>query len=183
MRGLSYGSLADAAGKLPVPTKVAVKDPKQFRLIGTSPKRLDTPCKVNGTAGFGIDARRPGMVYAVLARCPVFGGKVASFDDSKAKAVPGVKQVVQISRGVAVIADNTWSAMEGRRALQVQFDEGKNANLSSASIRRIVCESGREARRGSAQRWRCRRSAWPAERKSSRPFTKRRIFRTLRWSR
>jgi len=134
---LSYGSLADAAGKLPVPAKVAVKDPKDFRLIGTSPKRLDTHLKVNGTAGFGLDARRPGMVYAVLQRCPVFGGKVASFDDTKAKAVPGVLQVVQISRGVAVIADNTWSAMEGRRALQVQYDEGKNANLSSASIREL----------------------------------------------
>ena len=134
---LSYGSLADAAGKLPAPAKVALKDPKDFHLIGTSPKRLDTPLKVNGTAGFGIDARRPGMVYAVLARCPVFGGKVASFDDTKAKAVPGVKQVVQISRGVAVIADNTWSAMEGRRALQVQYDEGKNANLNSASIREL----------------------------------------------
>jgi isoquinoline 1-oxidoreductase subunit beta len=133
----SYGSLADAAGKLPAPAKVAPKDPKDFHLIGTSPKRLDTPAKVNGTAGFGIDARRPGMLYAVVARCPVFGGKVASFDDSKTKAVPGVKQVVQISRGVAVVADNTWSAMEGRKALQVQFDEGKNANLSSASIREL----------------------------------------------
>ena len=134
---LSYGSLADAAGKLPVPAKVAVKDPKQFHLIGTSPKRLDTPGKVNGSAGFGIDARRPGMVYAVVARCPVFGGKVSSFDDTKAKAVPGVHQVVQISRGVAVVADNTWSAMEGRRALQVQYDEGKNANLNSAGIREL----------------------------------------------
>ena len=134
---LSYGSLADAAGKLPAPAKVAVKDPSQFHLIGTSPKRLDTPAKVNGSAGFGIDARRPGMVYAVVARCPVFGGKVASFDATKAKAVPGVQQVVQITRGVAVVADNTWSAMEGRKALQVQFDEGKNANLSSASIREM----------------------------------------------
>jgi len=133
----SYGSLAEAAGKLPAPAKVPVKDPKDFHLIGTSPKRLDTPLKVNGSAGFGIDARRPGMVYAVLARCPVFGGKVASFDDTKTKAVPGVIQVVQISNGVAVVADNTWSAMEGRRALQVQFDEGKNANLSSASIREL----------------------------------------------
>ena len=134
---LSYGSLADAAGKLPVPAKVALKDPKDFRLIGTSPKRLDTPSKVNGSAEFGIDARRPGMVYAVVARCPVFGGKVASFDATKAKAVPGVKDAVQISSGVAIIADSTWSAMEGRRALQVQFDEGKNANLSSASIREL----------------------------------------------
>jgi len=134
---LSFGSLADAAGKLPAPAKVALKDPKDFRLIGTSPRRLDTPSKVNGTAAFGLDARRPGMVYAVVARCPVFGGKVASFDDTKTKAVPGVQQMVRISRGIAIIADNTWSAMEGRRALQLQYDEGKNANLSSASIREL----------------------------------------------
>ena len=133
----SYGSLADAAGKMTAPAKVAVKDPKDFYLIGTSVKRLDTPLKVNGTAGFGLDAKVPGMVYAVVARCPVFGGKVASFDATKAKAVRGVIDVVQISRGVAVIADNTWSAMEGRKALQVQFDEGKNANLNSAGIREL----------------------------------------------
>ena len=137
---LSYGSLADAAAKLPVPAKVTLKDPKQFHLIGTSPKRLDTPSKVNGRAVFGIDAKVPGMLYAVVARCPVFGGKVASFDATKTKAVPGVKQVVQISRGVAVVADNTWSAMEGRRALQVQFDEGPNANTSSASIRKTFMD-------------------------------------------
>jgi isoquinoline 1-oxidoreductase beta subunit len=77
------------------------------------------------------------MVYAVVARCPVFGGKVASFDDTKTKAVPGVKQVVRISSGIAIVADNTWSAMEGRRALQLQFDEGKNANLNSAGIREL----------------------------------------------
>jgi isoquinoline 1-oxidoreductase beta subunit len=134
---LTYGSLADAAGKLSAPAKVDVKDPKDFYLIGTSPKRLDTPGKVNGTAAFGIDARRPGMVYAVVARCPVFGGKVASFDDTKTKAVPGVSQVVRIPSGIAITADNTWSAMEGRRALQLQFDEGKNANLNSAGIREL----------------------------------------------
>jgi isoquinoline 1-oxidoreductase beta subunit len=137
---LSYGSLADAAAKLPVPAKVTLKDPKQFHLIGTSPKRLDTPVKVTGQAVFGIDAKVPGMTYAVVARCPVFGGKVASFDPAKAKAVPGVKQVVQISRGVAVVADNTWSAMEGRRVLQVQFDEGANANTSSATIRKTFMD-------------------------------------------
>jgi isoquinoline 1-oxidoreductase beta subunit len=137
---LSYGSLAEAAAKLPVPAGVALKDPKQFHLIGTSPKRLDTAQKVCGKADFGIDVRRPGALYAVLARCPVFGGKVASFDATKAKAVPGVKQVVQISNGVAVLADNTWSAMEGRRALQIQFDEGPNANASSASIRKMFAD-------------------------------------------
>src|SRR5580704_4484384 len=132
---LSYGSLADAAGKLPVPAKVAVKDPKDFKVIGTSPKRLDTPLKVNGTAGFGLDVRRPGMVYASLERCPVFEGKVASFDATKAKAVPGVKQVVQISNGVAVVADNTWSAMQGRKALEIKWDEGKWANVSTPGLR------------------------------------------------
>ena len=137
---LSYGSLAEAAAKLPVPADVPLKDPKQFRLIGTSPKRLDTPAKVNGQAAFGIDVRLPGMLYAVVERCPVFGGKVAGFDATKAKAVAGVKQVVQISNGVAVVADNTWSAMEGRRALQVKWDEGPNANTSSASIRKMFAD-------------------------------------------
>jgi len=133
----SYGSLADAAGKLAPPAKVAVKDPKDFHLIGTSPKRLDTPLKVNGSAPFGLDARVPAMMYAVVARCPVFGGKVASFDAAKAKTVPGVKDAVRISSGVAVIADNTWAAMEGRKALQVQFEEGKNADLNSAKIHEL----------------------------------------------
>ncbi len=136
----TYGSLAEDAAKLPPPNGVAPKDPGQFRLIGKSLKRLDTPLKVNGTAVFGIDAKVPGMQYAVVARCPVFGGKVASFDDAKAKAVPGVQQVVEISRGVAVIADNTWSAMEGRRALEVHFDEGPLANLDSAAIRQMMQE-------------------------------------------
>jgi isoquinoline 1-oxidoreductase beta subunit len=134
---LTYGSLADAAAKLPVPGEVTLKDASQYRVIGTSPKRLDTPGKVDGTTTFGIDARLPGMLYAVLARCPVFGGKVASFDGSKAKAVPGVKDVVAISNGVAVVADNTWTAMEGRKALQIQWDEGSNASQSSANISKL----------------------------------------------
>jgi isoquinoline 1-oxidoreductase subunit beta len=134
----SYGALAENAAKLPAPNGVAPKDPSQFKLIGKSLKRLDTPLKVNGTAVFGIDAKVPGMQFAVVARCPVFGGKVASFDATKAKAVPGVKDVVQISNGVAVLADNTWTAMEGRRALQVQFDEGALANLDSAGIRKMM---------------------------------------------
>ncbi|HEV8042051.1 MAG TPA: xanthine dehydrogenase family protein molybdopterin-binding subunit [Bryobacteraceae bacterium] len=137
---MSYGQLAESAAKLPVPSSVALKDPKQFRLIGTSPKRLDTPDKVNGRTLFGIDVRLPGMQYAVIARCPVFGGKVANFDGAKAKAVAGVKQVFAISNGVAVVADNTWSAMEGRKALEVQWDEGSNANASSASIRKLFVE-------------------------------------------
>jgi isoquinoline 1-oxidoreductase subunit beta len=137
---LSYGDLADAASKVPIPTGVALKDPSQFRLIGKPTKRLDTHDKVNGRATFGIDVRVPGMLHAVVARCPVFGGKAASFDASKTKTIPGVKDVVQISTGVAVVADNTWSAMEGRRVLKVQWDEGAVASISSAGISKDFAE-------------------------------------------
>ena len=139
-RTLTYGSLAEAASKQPVPPDVPLKTPEQYHLIGQPTKRLDTPLKVNGTAQYGIDVRQPGMLHAVIARCPVFGGKVASFDATKAKAVRGVKDVVQISTGVAVIADNTWNAMEGRRALDVKWDEGPNAQIDSAEISKMLAE-------------------------------------------
>ena len=126
--------------EMPPPANVALKNFQQFHLIGTSPKRLDTRLKITGKAHYGIDFRVPGMQYAVLERCPVFGGKVASFDASKTKAVPGVKNVIQISNGVAVLADNTWSAMQGRRALKVQWDEGAMANTSSATIRKMFAD-------------------------------------------
>jgi isoquinoline 1-oxidoreductase beta subunit len=134
---LTYGSLAEAAAKLPVPTSVTLKDPSQFRLIGKPTRRLDTPAKVTGRATFGIDVRLPDMLHAVVARCPVFGGKVARFDATKAKAVAGVTHVVQIPQGVAVVAGNTWAAMEGRRALQVEWDEGPNVTLNTAGIREL----------------------------------------------
>ena len=137
---LTFGSLADAASKLPVPTGIKLKDASQYRLIGSSMKRLDTAAKVSGKAIFGLDIKRPGMLYASLERCPVFGGKVASFDATKAKAVPGVKNVVQISNGVAVLADNTWAALEGRKALSIQWDEGPRANTSSASLRQMFMD-------------------------------------------
>jgi len=131
---LSYGSLADAAALLPTPTGVALKTPAQYKIIGKSKKRLDTPSKTDGSATFGIDVRMPGLLYAVIERCPVFGGKVVEFDASKAKAVPGVKNVVQVSTGVAVVAENTWAAMEGRRKLTVKFDEGAVAAFSTPGI-------------------------------------------------
>jgi isoquinoline 1-oxidoreductase beta subunit len=150
-RKLTYGNVAAAAAMLPVPQNVPTKDPKQYRIVGKPTKRLDTPDKVNGVAEFGIDVRKTGMVYAVVARCPVFGGKVASFDATKAKAVPGVKNVVEISRGVAVVADNTWAAMEGRRALDVKWDEGPTATASSDSISKLfadqMAKAGSEARK------------------------------------
>jgi len=150
-RSVTYGSVAVAASKLPVPQDVPLKDPKKYRIIGKPTKRLDTPDKVNGLAQFGIDVRQGGMLYAVVARCPVFGGKVASFDATKAKAVPGVKTVIQISSGLAVVADNTWAAMQGRRALDVKWDEGPNANASSESISKLFADQmakpGAEARK------------------------------------
>jgi isoquinoline 1-oxidoreductase beta subunit len=132
---LSYGTLAEAAAQLSVPAGVPVKDRSKFTLIGTPAKRLDTRGKVSGATQFGIDAQVPGMAYATLTHCPVFGGKLGSFDATKAKAVPGVKAVLAVPSGVAVIADNTWSAMQGRRALDIKWDEGSNALLNSATIR------------------------------------------------
>lgn len=139
-RRLSYGMLADTARQLAPPKNVALKDPKSYRVVGKARKRLDTPDKVNGRTQFGIDVRLPGMLHAVVERCPVFGGKVASFDAAKSKAVPGVRQVIQVSNGIGVVADNTWSAMEGRRALEVKWDEGPNASVNSASISKLFAE-------------------------------------------
>jgi isoquinoline 1-oxidoreductase subunit beta len=137
---ISYGAVAEAAAKLAVPANIQLKDAKDFKLIGMPAKRLDTRDKICGATKFGIDAEVPGMLYATLARCPVFGGKVASYDAEKAKAVTGVRAVVQVSNGVAVVADNTWAAIQGRRALHITWDEGPNATLSSAIIRSRMAE-------------------------------------------
>jgi len=133
-RKATYGELADAASKLPVPKDVVLKDPKDFKIIGKPTKRLDTPRKVNGTAVFGIDVKLPGMVYASLEQCPVIGGKVVSFDASKAKAMPGVIDVVQIRDGVAVVADSYWHAKKAREAVTVTWDEGAGAAIDNASM-------------------------------------------------
>src|SRR5579883_3507097 len=129
-RNTGYGALAEEAAKLPVPANPKRKSAKDYKYIGKPTKRIDSKEKVNGKAVFGIDVRRPQMLHAVVARCPVFGGKVKSFDGTKAKAVPRVKSIVEISTGVAVVADNTWSAMQGREALQVTWDEGETAKTS-----------------------------------------------------
>jgi isoquinoline 1-oxidoreductase beta subunit len=139
---LSYGSLADAASKLtpPAANTIQLKPVAQYKVVGKRTKRLDTPAKITGKAEFALDVRRPGMLNAVVARCPVVGGSVASFDATAAKAVPGVKHVIQIPEGIAVVADNTWSAMEGRKALVVQWNEGENASLNSAGIRETLAQ-------------------------------------------
>jgi isoquinoline 1-oxidoreductase beta subunit len=137
---LSYGSLADAASKLPVPNNAVLKDPSQFRILGKPMKRRDTAAKSSGQATYAIDFKLPGMLYAVVQRSPVIGGKVISFDATRAKAVPGVRQVVQIPEGIAVVADNTYAATEGRKALDVKWDEGANATLTSAIIRQKLMD-------------------------------------------
>ncbi|MDT3694873.1 MAG: xanthine dehydrogenase family protein molybdopterin-binding subunit [Ignavibacterium sp.] len=131
----SYGELVEDAAKLPVPTDVKLKDPKDYKLIGKRVHRVDTPDKIYGKAVFGIDIVVPGMFYAALSRCPSFGGKVKSFDAGKAKSMPGVVDVVQISNGVAVIADTTWHAFNGRDALIVEWDSGAFANVKTEDIR------------------------------------------------
>ena len=133
-RTLSYGALAAKAATVPVPDKIALKDPKDFTLIGTPAKRPDTPSKVNGTAQYGIDVRLPGMLIATVAASPVLGGKVAGLDDEKAKAVPGVRQIVQLDDAVAVVADHMWAAKQGSAALEIRWEDGPNAKVSTADV-------------------------------------------------
>ena len=130
----TYGQLADAASKLPVPEKPFIKDPKDFKIVGKSTPRLDTPAKTNGTAEFGIDVVLPGMVYAALEQCPVIGGTVKSFDAAVAKKMPGVVAVVQIPDGVAVVADTWWRANKARKTLNIVWDEGAGAKLNSKAM-------------------------------------------------
>ncbi len=140
-RKLRYGELAAAAATKAPPERVddaALKDPKRYRLVGKSTPRLDTPSKVTGGAVFGLDVRLPGMRYAMVARPPTIGGAIKSFDEKPALAVPGVVKVVQIPSGVAVIADNTWAAEQGRAALVVEWTPGPHADLSTASVSRTL---------------------------------------------
>jgi isoquinoline 1-oxidoreductase beta subunit len=133
-RTLGYGDLVAAAGAIPVPANPPLKQPKDFLLIGTPIKRLDTPSKTDGKAIYGIDVMLPNMKFATLAACPVFGGKVARVDDSAAKKVPGVHKVVVLDDLVAVVGDHMWAAKQGLDALVVEWEEGPNANLSSHDI-------------------------------------------------
>jgi len=133
-RTLTYGELADTAGKLPVPDKPKLKDPKDFTLIGKPLKRHDTPDKSDGKTIYGIDAMVPDMKFATLAQCPVLGGKVKHVDDSAAKKVSGVRQVVVLDDLVAVVGDHMWAAWQGLDALKVTWDEGPNAKINSTDI-------------------------------------------------
>jgi len=132
---LRYGELAEEAARLPTPRKVVLKDPKSWKIIGQPTRRLDTPEKITGRAQFGMDVHFDGLLTAVVARSPVFGGSVKSFDAAQAQQVPGVRAVVQVPSGVAVLADHYWAAKLGRDALKVEWDTGPNAALDTEVLR------------------------------------------------
>jgi len=144
-RKLSYGVLADDAAKQSAPADPPLKDPKDFKLIGKPLKRLDTPDKVNGKALYGIDMMPPGVKIATLAACPVFGGKVGHVDDSAAKTIAGVRQVVVLDDLVAVVADHFWAAKQGLEALEIVWNEGANANVDSAQVWKQIRKSGEKS--------------------------------------
>lgn len=134
-RSLSYGDLVSKAATLPIPTDVPLKGSKDYKIVGQRVPRLDSPAKVKGEATFGIDLRLPGMKYAVLSRCPTIAGKVSSFDDKESKKMSGVSHVGKVGdSSVAVVADSVWGAMEGRRVLNVTWDEGPNKDLNTAAV-------------------------------------------------
>ncbi|MFM0609965.1 xanthine dehydrogenase family protein molybdopterin-binding subunit [Paraburkholderia sediminicola] len=150
-RTATYGSLASAAARLPVPDKVTLKSPKDFRLIGHQLPRVDVPSKTNGTAQFTLDVTFPGMLVALLQRPPLFGATVRSFDASAAKAVPGVVSIVQVPGGVAVVAKGFWAAKQGRDALKIEWDDSTAEKRSSDAImaeyRQLAEQPGVSARK------------------------------------
>ena len=134
-RTTTYGKVAEAAAKLTPPAEVTLKDPREWKIIGKSVKRLDTMTKVTGAQVYGFDLKLPGMLNAAIKECPVFGGKVKSFEADKAKGMPGVKHVVQVGdSAVAVVAETWWEAKKGLDAVAITWDEGPNASVSSDTI-------------------------------------------------
>jgi isoquinoline 1-oxidoreductase subunit beta len=134
-RSLSYGELVGKAAKLPIPTDVPLKQSKDYKIVGQRLPRVDSPAKVKGEAVFGIDFRVPGMKFALLSRCPTIGGKVSAFDDKESQKISGVTYVSKIGdAAVAVVAESVWSAMEGRRVLNVTWEDGPNKDLNTAAV-------------------------------------------------
>lgn len=133
-RSARFGELAEDAAKQPVPEQPALKDPTEYRIVGTPAQRLDIPAKVDGSATFGIDVRVPGMLVAQVEHCPVFGGALAKVDTAPAAAIEGVRKVIEIPTGVAIVGDHFWAARKGREALEVTWDDKGFGALSSAEI-------------------------------------------------
>ena len=144
-RKLSFGQLVEKAATITAPENVKLKEAKDYKFIGKPIKRLDTPEKVNGTGIFGLDIKVPGLLTAVIARPPVFGGKLKSFNGEKAKAIPGVKHVIQMDRGIAVVADGFWPAKLGRDALEIIWDDGDLATLDSKAQTTQYAELAKQA--------------------------------------
>ena len=182
-RRARFGELAAAAEKLPVPAAPKLKDPKDWKLLGRATHRLDSPVKITGEAEFGIDVRRPGMLVAVVARSPYFGGKVRGFRAEKAKAVPGVVDVVQIPSGVAVLAENFWAARLGRDALEIEWDAGSIAGHSTAAQLEDYRRRARTAGAVAAAKGDVDGGSRRRRRGRSRPSTSCPTSRTRRWSR
>jgi isoquinoline 1-oxidoreductase beta subunit len=173
-RRLAYGALVDKAAALPAPKNVALKSPKDFKLLGRSLPRLDIPEKVDGTAAFGMDVKLPGLLVARVVRSPVFGGKVGRLNADKAKAVPGVRQVVQISTGVAVVADSYYAASKGVQALDITWNEGALATLTSDELTKryagLAQQPGKVARNDGDAEGALKASARTFERVFEAPF-------------
>ena len=144
---LSYGALAEAAAKLPVPKEITLKPATEFTLVGKPAKRIDTAAKLDGSATYGIDVKLPGMLHGAIAQCPTLGGKLASFDGSAAEAMPGIKKIVGVGNGVVVVAEHYWQARKALEAVKITWDPGANANLGSQGIRsRLRNAATREGR-------------------------------------
>ena len=135
---LSYGDLVETASRIKLSGSAELKDPSRFKIVGTKIGHWDAPDIITGKATYGLDVRLPGMLFAAIARCPTFGGKYASYDDSQSKAILGVKDVVALGDRIAVVAENSWVAIQGRNALKITWDEGPDADLDSQKMMELA---------------------------------------------
>lgn len=145
-RSLGFGEVASEAAKLPMPDKVQLTDPKDFKLIGKPMRRVDSADKIKGATQFGIDVRIPGMKIATVMACPTLAGKLAAVDDKAARALPGVVDVLRLDNAVAVVGDHFWAAKQGLQALKITWDHGVNANLTTQQLRDAIADSARHGK-------------------------------------
>jgi isoquinoline 1-oxidoreductase subunit beta len=182
-RKTTFGKVAEAAAKLEAPTEITLKDPKDWKIAGKPVKRLDTADKINGKMMYGIDVKLPGMLNAAIKDCPVFGGKVKSFDAAKVAGMEGVKKVVQVGdTAVAVVADTWWRAKTALDALPIVWDEGPNAKVSSATIAEALKTGSTPNKPSSAIKMATRRPPSPVRPRRSRRSTAIHTRTTRPWS-
>ncbi|MEL6105383.1 MAG: xanthine dehydrogenase family protein molybdopterin-binding subunit [Planctomycetota bacterium] len=155
---IAYGDLVAEASGLEVPDEIPLKEPKDFKRIGKATSRVDSASKVGGTAIFSLDQTVEGMLTAMVERCPYFGGKLIDFDASKALRIAGVKAVIEVSSGIAVIADGYWAAFKGRRALKVRWEPGRGVMLDSGELRTQYLELAKRKARVAESEGDCERS-------------------------